>query len=375
MVKSIPRSSAVTVFLLLLIVVLAGCDKEKPITIGFMAGISGKVADLGISGLDAVQLVVDEVNEKGGINGRRIHLIVKNDQQDPEKARIMARQLIDQGVEAIIGPMTSDMAMAITPLINSAGIVAVSPTATSQVLSERDDYFFRVSSTTKDYAGKSARYHAQKTPVKRFIAAYDLGNRSFSENWLHNFTAAFKRSGGVSVEPIGFDTDSNSNLLQLAEEILAREGDGVLVVANSMDSALICQQIRKLNKDIYITLADWGATERLLELGGDLIEGVTVIQTFDRDSVAPEYQKFRKAFMDRYSREPGFAGVYAWDATQVIFQALAAQQKGVSLKETLLKIRHFEGLQGPFSFDDFGDVQRFNASISIVRDGKFEVLE
>lgn len=375
MIKNILRRWRFTIFLPLLIVVFTGCDTAKPIKLGFIAGISGKVADLGISGMDAVQLVVDEVNEKGGINGRRIDLIVKNDQQDSEKAKRVTQQLIDEGVEAIIGPMTSDMAMAITPLISNAKVVTVSPTATSQKLSERDDYFFRVSSSTKDYAGKSARYHANKTQVKRLVAAYDLGNRSFSENWLQNFTTAFKNNGGLHVEPVGFDTGNNSNLLHLAEKLLTTRGDGILIIGNSMDAALLCQQIRKLDKDIYITLADWGATERLLELGGTAIEGVTVIQTFDRDSVAPEYQAFRKAFMDRYNREPGFPGVYAWDATLVILKALTEQARGDSLKETVLKIRHFEGLQGPFSFDDFGDVQRSNATISIVRDGKFEVLE
>ena len=52
------------------------------------------------------------------------------------------------------------------------------------------------------------------------------------------------------------------------------------------------------------------------------MEGVTVIQTFDREDTNPPYQKFRSEYMERYQREPGFPGVYAWDATQVILTAL-----------------------------------------------------
>ena len=156
---------------------------------------------------------------------------------------------------------------------------------------------------------------------------------------------------------------------------MAAEPDGILIIANSMDSALLCQQIRKSNHSIKITLADWGATERLLELGGKAVEGVTVVQTFDRDSPNPKYQAFRKTYLERYDREPGFPGVYAYDAAQVILTALSAQKKGQNLKETVLSIRQFDGLQGQFSFDDYGDVMRSNASISIVRNRKFVIME
>ena len=93
------------------------------------------------------------------------------------------------------------------------------------------------------------------------------------------------------------------------------------------------------------------------------------------ESPAPAYQAFRKAYLDRYHREPGFPGVYAYDATQVVLSALLAQQRGQSLKATVLKLRTFSGLQSDFSFDDFGDVRRSHASISVVRNKKFVVVE
>jgi branched-chain amino acid transport system substrate-binding protein len=112
-----------------------------------------------------------------------------------------------------------------------------------------------------------------------------------------------------------------------------------------------------------------------LELGGKAVEGVTVIQTFDRENADPRYQKFRREYMGAYQREPGFPGVYAWDAIQVILTALKTQKEGQSLKETILSIGRFDGLQGQFSFDSYGDVERSRASISVVKNGKFVVLK
>ena len=280
-------------------IAILGCNAAEPVRIGFVAGTSGRVADLGISGRDAAQLVVEQCNLDGGIAGRQVMLLFKDDQQNPDIARKAVRDLIEEGVAAIVGPMTSDMALAVAPILNEARVLTVSPTATTQHLSGLDDYLFRVSSTTREYATKSARYHIKSGDMRRIAAAYDRGNRSFSENWLENFKATFTALGGEIIATIGFKTDEGRTFLEIARELLATEPDGVLIIANSMDSAVLCQQIRKIDPDIPITLADWGATERLLELGGKAVEGVTVVQTFDRDSQAPRYTRpFEKPFLN-----------------------------------------------------------------------------
>jgi branched-chain amino acid transport system substrate-binding protein len=110
-------------------------------------------------------------------------------------------------------------------------------------------------------------------------------------------------------------------------------------------------------------------------LGGKAVEGVTVVQTFDRDNQAEAYQAFRKTYLERYQREPGFPGVYTHDAAKVVLSALEAKAAEESLKQAVLRLREFEGLQGSFRFDAFGDVQRSNASISIIRNYQFVVLE
>lgn len=375
--KTPPRTTiAILVFLSIVFGLLgSGCVSDATIKIGFIGGTSGRVADLGISGRDAVQMLAEQYNKNGGIDGRRIELIFKDDQQNPLIAKKSVQELIDNEVVAIIGPMTSEMAMAIIPVLDKSKIPAVSPTASSQDLSGRDDYFFRVSSTTLNHATKSAAYHIKTRDMHRIGSVYDKTNRSFSENWLKIFRDFFTSHGGEIAVTIGFDSQQKRSFTEIVNELLTYKPDGILIVANSMDSALICQQVRKVDSGIPITLADWGATERLLELGGKAVEGVTAVQTFNRNSPEQKYQEFRKAFLDRFKREPGFPGVYAYDALQMVLTALKKQKKNESLKETILSVRQFDGLQSKFSFDDFGDVARSNVSISVVRNQKFIVLE
>lgn len=368
------RESVVRVGLAVLML-LAGCGPGEPIKIGFIAGASGRVADLGISGRDAVQLLMDQVNADGGIRGRRIQLIARDDQQDPDAARQAVRELAAEGVSAVIGPMTSDMAWAVVPVLNELRVLGVSPTVSSEKLSGLDDYFFRITATTRENAGKSAAYHIRNRTFHHVAAAYDLNNEIYSENWLKNFQAAFTLPDNRISAALGFRANDEMSFSNLADDLLRSNPDGILIIANSMDAALLCQQIRKRDTQVHITLSDWGATERLLELGGKTVEGVTVLQTFTRANSSPAYLAFRKTYIERYGREPGFPGVYAYDAANVVLEALRRQRSGASLKDTLLAVRSFQGLQNEITFDSFGDVERSHASISVVRHGQFVILE
>jgi branched-chain amino acid transport system substrate-binding protein len=354
---------------------LGACQAEEPVKIGFLAGTSGRVADLGISGRDAAQMAIDHCNQNNGLAGRKVQLIVRDDQQDPETAQKAMRELIQEGVVAVIGPMTSDMAMAVLPISNEAQMPLISPTATTESLSGRDDYFIRVTSTTGTYAQKSAEYNIKSGNMKNVAVAYDLNNSSFTESWFEYFRKYFTAQGGRIALVVGFKADSGTTFTEIAGRLLAAQPDGILLIANSMDSAMLCQQIRKKDSEIKITLADWGATERLLELGGAAVEGVTAVQTFDRNDQSPSYQAFRKEFMERYHNEPGFPGVHTYDAVQVLLTALRDRRPGQTIKDFILSKSVFEGLQGENRFDRYGDLTNSQVSISIIKDHKFVYIE
>ncbi len=164
-----------------------GCDSKQPVKIGFIAGMSGRVADLGIGGLDAVQMLIERENREGGINGHRIQLIIKDDRHDPDVARQAVTELINEGVSAIIGPMTSQMSMAIMPILNKHRILSVAPTVSTQNLFGIDDYFFRVVPSVRTNALVSADYQIKSGNMTRTAAIYDVGNGSYTESWLENF--------------------------------------------------------------------------------------------------------------------------------------------------------------------------------------------
>jgi branched-chain amino acid transport system substrate-binding protein len=372
-----PKSSFPYRFFLsiLLGVLIAGCNTEQPIRIGFLGSLSGRVADMGMSARNAVQLAVEECNEQGGIHGRRVTLIIKDDRQDAETAVQAAQELVEANVAAIVGPLVSNMATVVVPHLNEAQLLTVAPTVTTPHLSGQDDYFFRVCIASREHAFRSARYQIESGDMRRVAVVYDGGNRTFSENWLADFKKPFVAGGGKILTVIEYKEKDGRSFSDIARALLADEPDGILIIANPMDSGLLCQQIRQSDSSIKITLSNWGASQRLLEMGGNAIEGVTLPIAFDWDSPSPPYRAFRRKYLERYQREPGFAGVYAYDAVQVVLTALKASELQKPLKAVLLSIGEFDGLQGGIRFDAYGDVAPARAAIRIVSNRKFVAVE
>ncbi len=358
------------ILIVLCLAILSACQKNEPLRIGFVGGLTGKVADLGVAGRNGALLAVEQRNAVGGINGRHVELVVKDDEQNPETAKSVVGELISQNIELLIGPMTSGMAMAVLPQINASKSILLSPTATTTGLSGKDDNFFRVIGTTAGYASKSARFQLEKLGIRTVAVIYDSTNIAYSESWLNDFSAAFTGLGGKIVLVKSFSSGKDSVFFPLAKELLAAKPDSVLIITNTVDAALICQQLRKLAPGQRIALAEWASTERFLELAGTTAEGVVVSHFLDRNDTSQRFKDFMTSYRARFNQDPGFAGVAGYDAAQVALEAFAIRSKGQSIKETIITKRSFLGVQAPLNIDRFGDSDR-NTFVSVIKGSQY----
>ncbi|MFT3847268.1 MAG: ABC transporter substrate-binding protein [Propionivibrio sp.] len=359
-----------TLLPLAMVCVVAACAPREPIRLGFIGGVSGRVADLGIGGRNGAALAIEMRNKAGGVDGRMVELVVEDDRQDAEAAKQAVTRLIERRVNVIIGPMTSVMAMATVPLVNEARMTMLSPTVTTPALSGIDDYFLRVIASTTDYARKGAEYHFKQQGQRRVAAAYDLKNGAYTESWLADYRSTFVALGGEIVATEPYESGDETDFARLAERLLAQRPDAVLIIANSVDTAILAQQLHKRDAAVHITAAEWAATERLTELGGKAVEGMAIAQFLDRESKQPAYVAFRDAYIERFALEPGFAGITGFDAANVALDALASRKSGQTLKQAILERGVFSGAQSEIRFDAFGDASR-DTYMTIIRNGTF----
>lgn len=348
---------------------LGACGPPEPLRIGFLGGLSGRVADLGEAGRNGAQIAVEEVNRAGGIDGRQVELIVRDDAQNPERAIAAIKELIGARVEAIVGPMTSAMAEAVVPVAEQAKVVLVSPTVTAHPFFGRDDHLFLIMSSTAEAAALSADYHFAQSGVRRVAAIHDLKNRAYSESWLHHFTAEFQERGG-SVVPVPFESGPDVDMAAIVRHALTGQPDAVLLITSALDAARLAQRIRERDLRVLIFASQWASTERLIELGGSAVEGIVLHSYFDRESKAPGLLRLRQAYRQRFLREPDFASVAAYDATHAVLAGLAGRQGEQTLREALLTRGPFPGADEAVTFDRNGDSRRI-PRVTAVRDGRF----
>jgi len=271
--------------------------------------------------------------------------------------------------------MTSVMSIAAVPLINKNRIVMISPTTSTTELSGRDDYFFSVTTPNIFEIKKLAYYAFENMNFKRISVVYDLSNFNYTRDYLNNFKNYFKSMGGEILEVKTFRSSNGEYFLNMANLLIHSKPDAVLIIAGDEDTAMICQQLKKLERaKIPILSCGWAMTDNFLKVGGPSVEGVIFSQLFNKNNKNKRYLLFRKGYKNRFGQEPGFAAVMGYDAANVLFSSLNKSGNPKYLKETILMQEIFHGLQGDFKIDRFGDVDR-KSFIIIVKNGNFVIVE
>ena len=146
-----------TVILLLIVTaVLSGC-RDEVVNIGFISGLSGGNADLGEAGRNGAMIAVEEINASGGIHGKTVNLVIRDDGNTYDQAVKSAGELVDEKVVMIIGPFSTFMTEAVHSVTEPAKLLTLTPTASAMQITGKDDYLFKLNSSTRDNAGAYAR--------------------------------------------------------------------------------------------------------------------------------------------------------------------------------------------------------------------------
>ena len=187
------KSNILILLLILFSLMISSCGlTDKTIKIGFVGSLTGRVSDLGIAGRNGVMLAVNEANKKGGINGKKIILIIKDDKNDEETALRVDQELISEKVVAIIGHMTSSMAIKTVPLMNEKKMLMISPTVSTNELTGIDDYFIRgLETSIRADAEKHAEYIINNTDLRKIACIYDESNKAYSKGLYNSFRSKF----------------------------------------------------------------------------------------------------------------------------------------------------------------------------------------
>jgi branched-chain amino acid transport system substrate-binding protein len=355
---------------------LISCGKPEPITIGFIGGLTGRTSDLGSHSRNGMILAVEEWNQRGGINGQPIQLLIKDDKQDSAQATAMVKELIQADVDVIVGPSTSSMAVSIAPLANEANIVMVGTTVTTNQLSDTDDTFFRTVASTKSSSRHVTSYLKSVMNISNFAIVQDLSNFAYTESWKNDFVENMTIQGAESVYENNFSSGDNLKLLEISQQLALLDTELIVLVTNATDAALLVKQIRSINQEVAITTAEWAGTNQFLQLAGRDAENIIVPRYTDESSNDQNFIELTRRYEARFQQEMGYPGLLAYNATQILLDALDNKASEDDVKTYLIQKGTFEGVLATFELNEYGDEIR-NAFhfITQVKDGKYVTVE
>jgi branched-chain amino acid transport system substrate-binding protein len=354
-----------------LTIAFVGYAGRQPIRVGFVAQLTGVQAELGVQERNGAQMAVDEINAKGGIDGRLIELIVKDDKGTPEGAKTADRELVKAGVVAIIGHATSGQTMAGLTVTDPAHVQMISPTSSSSELSGKKDYFFRIAQSTDTRAEMFAQHIYLDRKIHGIALIYDADNATYSKDFLKSFMAKYKSLGGNVDAEDGFSSKAKPDFTALVTKLRASNPSGLFVAASDIDTALIAQRARLIGWQTPLFTTSWAQTEALINDGGKAVEGMEVELAMSLSAPTPEFLDFVKHWKTRYGSSPGFGSAQGYEAVKVLEVALQnTNGKAEGLPEALVSIKKFKGLSEAFTIDKYGDVKR-PQYFGVIRNGKY----
>lgn len=377
-IKNMIRRTIPHIALLIMLAIACltyGCGDSSPILIGFSGQLTGKQSDLGVYGRNGAILAVEKINSMGGINGRPLKLLIKDDKNTVAGAIEADKALINEGAVAIIGHMTSSQTMGVIPMIDEKGIVLVSPTTATPELSNKADSFFRIMVENTLQSRELADYARSALDIQSVVTISESDNSSFALTFNDSFIWTFQEMGGNILKNLTYSGSQTADWDPLIDTLLELNPDAVLLTCPAQDAVSISQRIRNAGLKTRILSAGWAYTDKLLQWGGRHVEGMLFVIDYAADNPNPGFIKFRESYKNRFGTAPNFASAFSYEAVLALAEGLKITN-GLSqgLADAMAPSNTIKGIISDFRLNEYGDVNR-NVFIVTVQEGEFRTVE
>jgi branched-chain amino acid transport system substrate-binding protein len=341
-----------------MVVALAACGGKKEeeasvIKIGSILPLTGGVAAFGQASKNGIVLALEELNEKGGIDGKKVEIIFEDDEAKPANSANVAQKLINNDkVISIIGAVNSTCSIADGPIATENKIPMITPVSTNpKVTTQGGEYVYRACFIDPFQGKILAKFSTEDLKAKKAAVLYDVGN-DYSKGLADFFEEAFKEAGGEVVASETYntgDTDFNAQLTKIS----AFKPDVLILTDYYNTVGIIAKQARTIGIDAVFLGGDGWDSPELFSIGGEAIEGGYFTNHYSPDDTAKQVVDFRAAYEKKYSEVPSSYAVLAYDAANILFSAIeqAGSTDGEKIKDALKNIQ-YQAVTGSIEFDE-----------------------
>ena len=355
---------------------------DDVIKIGALMSVTGPAAFLGAPEARTLQMLVDETNAKGGVNGRRIQLLLKDTVGDPAKAVSFAKQLIDEEqVFAIIGPATSGETMQVKAIAEAGKTILISCAAAEVIVNPVAPHVFNVAPKDR-YAAELIFQRIKKLGIKK--VGLLSSNTGFGKAGKEQVERAAPAAGIELVANEVYDKSATD----LTAEVTKLKAAGAQAIVNwSIEpaQAIVIKNARQIGLKVPIFQSSGFANIQYAKAAGAAAEGVMfpASRIVVADSLPASHPQrpvviaYKQAYEGRYKEDVSTFGGHAWDAFQVLVRAV--KEAGLDRERARAAIENMKGYVGTagvfnYSRADHNGLTSDAFAMLTVKGGKFVLL-
>lgn len=305
---------------------LVACGEKKAanaeggvIKIGFIAPITGDLAQYGTPTRDGLQLKIDEINAAGGINGKQLELIIEDSRGDVNEAVSIFKKLKGKDkVDLIVGPEISSTSNAVAPLAQQGKVVMITPTGTNIDITKGRDFVFRTT-FTDPYQGTAAAKYAAKNGIKKVAILTNTAS-----DYSVGLAAAFKdeaAKNGIELIEEKYTKD-DKDFKAILTNIKNKNPEAIFIPDYYNTVGLIATQAKEIGLVAqYLGGDGWDGVQKDF---ADVTEGAVFASQFASDDTSTLVQNFITAYKAKTNSEPNVFAALGYDSGAIVEAALKA---------------------------------------------------
>jgi branched-chain amino acid transport system substrate-binding protein len=360
----------------------APAQGKEPLKVGALLAVTGPASFLGAPEARTLQMLVDDLNAKGGVDGRKIELVVKDTGGNPEKAISFAKQLVEEdAVFAIIGPATSGESIAVKPIAEESGTILISCAAAEVIVNPVLAHVFKVA--PKDsFAAEMIFRRMKKMGVKRIgVLSSNTGFGKAGKEQVEKLAPAH----GIEIAVSEVYDKAATDLTAEVTKLKAANVQAILNWSIEPAQAIVIKNARQIGLAVPIFQSHGFANVQYAKAAGVAAEGVmfpasrvVVAESLAAtDPQKPVVAAYKRAYEARYKEDVSTFGGHAFDALGILVRAV--KEVGLDRKKvraTIENMKGFVGTAGVFNFspDDHTGLSIDAFEMLTVKNGKFVVL-
>jgi branched-chain amino acid transport system substrate-binding protein len=329
--------------------------QSKPIKIGQIIAMTGEAAESGKYHKQGAELAVEQVNAAGGINGRKLTVVLEDDQTtNPGAVAAFQKLMEDPEIVMIITPSRSTQIQALLPTINEAKFPAAIGGTNYGLTHSGSQWVFRFRPHDGMSAKVMAKYLVEDLGQKKVAVVH--ASDAFGNGGRDLVVPAVKALGAEVVFVQGY----NNGEKDFTAVVQGLKKSGATGLATYMtfgtDLGVFARQMKQLGVDVKWVGSPSITAVDSRNLAGDALYGTFAVADFHVDA-SPASRAFATAYKAKYNQEPDFYAAWTYDAIIVFAEAMkkAPDLKGESLRKAILSIKKLPGAESEYNFDENGD--------------------